>query len=436
MPELCPFCEAELDEAAIATNICSSCDSILGDFNSTIATMKFERNDPLHESEVNYSALMKTCDAPRESDTGDFFLDPQQNSRQNQISVNSRSFGDKEDISADFSVVGHLGTGGMGIVHDAVQKSIGRHVALKVINKEKTTESAIEKFCQEAAITGKLEHPNIVPIYDLGKNSNDDTFYAMKKIVGTPWSKVIEAKSLQENIDILLKVCDAIDYAHTMGVMHRDIKPENVMLGDFGEVLLTDWGLAAGTTSDSFAPLVTYEDAIAGTPAYMAPEMARGDEEAISAKSDAYLLGGILYEIITGSPPHTGKNVRECLSNAAKNVIEEPWLKSELLKTAMKAMEKKPENRFDSVKDFKIAIKTNSKSVISATTGRKHLTNAKKDGDYMEFMRSLSAFEEAIELWDGNEDARKAYSEALLAFAEVAEKNGDKALMQTLKDHA
>ncbi len=143
----------------------------------------------------------------------------------------------------------------------------------------------------------------------------------MKRVEGTPWSKVLSSKSLAENLEILMKVADAIAFAHARGVMHRDIKPENTMLGDFGEVLVMDWGLALSTAAFRKAGSISQTSSMGGTPAYMAPEMAAGPLERIGPASDIYLLGAVLFEIITGRQPHTGKNVMKCLLAAAHNEI-------------------------------------------------------------------------------------------------------------------
>ena len=136
----------------------------------------------------------------------------------------------------------------MGVVYAARQASIDRTVAIKMLKTDIARDAdQREKFLSEAVVTGDLDHPNIVPIYDLGSNETGALFYSMKRVQGTPWMSVIERKSNPENIDILMKVADAVAFAHSRGVIHRDLKPENVMLGDFGEVLVMDWGLALST---------------------------------------------------------------------------------------------------------------------------------------------------------------------------------------------
>jgi len=223
----------------------------------------------------------------------------------------------KGSEKADYELTSRLGEGGMGIVYAARQAAIDRTVAVKMLKPRAAgDEIEREKFLSEAVVTGDLEHPNIVPIYNLGKTESGHLFYSMKRVQGTPWDTVIAEKTFAENIETLMKVADAVALAHSRGVIHRDLKPENVMLGDFGEVLLMDWGLAVslGVASRGIG--------MGGTPAYMAPEMAAGPIERIGFASDIYLLGAILYEIITDQPPHLGKNVVQCLLAAAKNEIQ------------------------------------------------------------------------------------------------------------------
>ena len=145
----------------------------------------------------------------------------------------------------DYELLDIIGEGGMGVVYAAHQSSIARTVAVKMLKPSaKVREEQRDKFISEAVVTGELDHPNIVPIYDLGSNDEGALFYSMKRVHGTPWDKVINQKQLDENLSILLRVADAVAFAHAGGVIHRDLKPENVMLGDYGEVLVMDWGLA------------------------------------------------------------------------------------------------------------------------------------------------------------------------------------------------
>ncbi len=285
-------------------------------------------------------------------------------------------------VGADYELLTVIGEGGMGVVYSARQASIDRTVAVKMLKNDIASDvDQREKFLSEAVVTGDLDHPNIVPIYDLGSNETGALFYSMKRVQGTPWMSVIEQKSLAENLEILMKVADAVAFAHSRGVIHRDIKPENVMLGDFGEVLVMDWGLAMSTAAFRKADSITQTSSMGGTPAYMAPEMATGPIDRIGPASDIYLLGAILYEIITGKPPHTGKNVMNCLFAAAQNEIQPTEHSGELMDIALKAMSTVPGDRYASVQDFQAAIRqyqSHSESIVLSTRAEQDLEAAEE----------------------------------------------------------
>src|SRR5262245_26314533 len=331
--------------------------------------------------------------------------------------------GPKVNERIDYNLLKKLGEGGMGIVYAARQQSIRRVVALKMLKKSGEQESfQREKFLAEAVITGDLEHPNIVPIYDLGRDEGGAIFYAMKHVKGTPWDKLVTKNSVHENLEILMKVADAIAFAHSRDVVHRDLKPENVMIGDFGEVLVMDWGLALMLG----APPANV--AMGGTPGYMAPEMAMGPIDAIGFHSDVYLLGAILYEIITGLRPHTGKTITRCLMAAAKNEIVPSEKSGELVDIAKKAMASKPKDRYASIRDFQAAVRAYQAHIESIALGsraQEDLEEARKNDKYDTYARALFAYQEAYTLWDGNTKAKSGMVEAALAYAESAERKAD-----------
>ncbi len=333
------------------------------------------------------------------------------------------------DEFSDFELIEKLGEGGMGVVYSARQSSIDRAIALKMIKSDIASEEARSKFLVEAVVTGDLDHPNIVPVHDLGVDSAGNIFYAMKQVTGSEWSKVIKQKSRMENIEILLRVCDAIAFAHSRGVIHRDLKPENVMLGSFGEVLVMDWGLALAVNDTAKAEAINPNLGIAGTPAYLAPEMARvGLWRLLGFCSDIYLLGAILFEIITGKRPHRGKTVRECLKNAAKNIIVEVDAAGELLEIAYKAMSTDPCDRYQSVQDFQHAIReylSHSESVTLADKAESDLKQAEASGDYDDYAKALFGFRQAVELWPENSAACNGQIRAGVAYAFAALGRGD-----------
>ena len=283
-------------------------------------------------------------------------------------------------------------------------------------------------------MTGDLEHPNIVPIYDLGQDQAGALFYAMKRVKGRPWDMVIRRRTLDENLEILMKVSDAVAFAHSRGVVHRDLKPENVMLGDFGEVLLMDWGLALSVAD------AASNDVVAGSPAYMAPEMALGQTGRVGIASDIYLLGAILFEIVAGGPPHTGSTVMECLSAAARNEIWPTEESGELLEIARRALATRPEDRFATVGELQQAIREYRSHLQSISLSERaesdlELARATKIATRPMPERS-TVFKKLAALWDGNSRAKDGSHRASLAYAESALRKGDFDLGASLLDPA
>ena len=265
--------------------------------------------------------------------------------------------GDFDDGSGgefDYELIKEVGRGATGIVYSAKQKSLNRDVAIKMLAKQKPVpkqerktalkEKDIQKFLYESQITARLDHPNIMIVHDLGVTSNETLFYSMKLLEGNEWQSTIKQNSLQKNLEIFDDVCDAMRFAHQNRIIHRDLKPQNVLVGQFGEVQVTDWGLAWDLTKTDDADFTG-----GGTPCYMAPEMARHylcqtDAKKLKAKlnwlrdnehdktvaeikemqkeleelkkeetkwrllineqSDVYVLGAILYHVAVGYPPH------------------------------------------------------------------------------------------------------------------------------------
>ena len=326
--------------------------------------------------------------------------------RKRDLAVPSRD----PDSLADFRLVRLLGRGGMGNVYVARQGSLDRMIAVKVIKPlskakrkalsesgrlEKVEHERRQQFLSEAVVTGDLDHPNIVPIHDIAVAADNTLFYAMKRVVGQPWLKTIKEKTRDENLEILLKVCDAIAFAHTRGVIHRDIKPENIMIGDFGEVLVMDWGLAIAKPEFEKTDSITFTAGLGGTPSFMAPEMAIGPVDAIGPQSDIYLLGATLFYVITGDAPHKGDNVSQCIRAVAANKIRDvpPDCQGELLDIALKAMATDPKDRYKKVKDLQQAIRqyrSHSESIAISTVAANEYQEALKTSQYNSFFKGDS----------------------------------------------
>ncbi len=259
----------------------------------------------------------------------------------------------------------------------------------------------------------------------------------MKRVEGTPWIKVLKKKNLNENIEILMKVADAVAFAHSRGVVHRDLKPENVMLGEFGEVLVMDWGLALLAPRFRHLGSITQSGGMGGTPAYMAPEMASGPLERIGVPSDVYLLGAILFEVLTGKPPHAGKDVMSCLYAVARNEIQPTNITGELMDIALRAMATEIDGRYESVLDFQAAIRlyhSHSESILLSNRAEEDLAQAETSRDYQDFARAVFGFQEALSLWDGNDRARAKLIVARSSYAENAVAKGDLDLAASLLD--
>ncbi len=358
------------------------------------------------------------------------------------------------ELTVDFKLLKKLGQGGMGDVFLAHQASLDRRLALKLMRPlegrkraqlnqtgklEEFEETRRQQFLSEAIVTSDLDHPNIVPIHEAGFSSTGELFYAMKCVVGDPWSDKIKTFSKEQNIDVLMKVCDAIACAHNRGVVHRDIKPQNVMLGGFGVVLVMDWGLALPTPQYEKAESILATSGLGGTPAFMAPEMAAGPIEKIGPASDIYLLGATLFLIVTGQAPHQGRNVTECMNAVRNNEIREipPEQQGELYEIALQAMASEPKDRYATVEDFQQAIRdyrSHAESISLATGAFEYFEKAKKTQSDADFSRASFGFEEAIKSWSGNAKAHHGLADAILMRAQSAYEKGNYELGLSLLD--
>jgi len=221
----------------------------------------------------------------------------------------ARITGDRYRIGA------RIGRGGMGEVLVATDEQIGREVAIKRMRAKDPPEKSILRFEREARIQGRLEHPAIPPVHELGRDVDGLPFFAMKKLAGTTLAQILaDGESAkfprQRLLRALADVCLAVEFAHTRGFVHRDLKPDNIMLGDFGEVYVLDWGVAKVTGEDDSGyigvdsgELVTRDGIAIGTPGYMAPEQARGDKD-VDGRADVYGIGCLLFEILAGQRLH------------------------------------------------------------------------------------------------------------------------------------
>lgn len=290
-----------------------------------------------------------------------------------------------------FRTIREVSRGGIGRIEAALDPVIGRKVAIKTLRHEHQDEEQVAlEFGSEAQITGQLEHPNVVPIYDLGEDQNGQ-FIVMKLIEGKSFADLVREEAahgdqpaaLQRLINIVLRLCDALSYAHSRGVIHCDLKPDNVMVGDHGQVYLMDWGAAVllaqrqgrardilesgerevpdySEASESYIRLTgpAYEtNSLNGTPAYMAPEQLLGQTENIDPRTDVFGLGGILYEILTGDPPNArrrflGQGIHVPLSMPEHSHFW-PQLPPGLCAIALKALSPRQEDRHQTIAELR-----------------------------------------------------------------------------------
>jgi len=252
----------------------------------------------------------------------------------------------------DYELLEQIGRGGQGVVFRARQKSLNRVVALKVIGLGRwATEAHLKRFRLEAEAAAKLDHPGIVPIHEVGERDGS-CYFSMKFVEGGQLGEVArrEPMPIRRGVELIAKVARTMHYAHEHGILHRDIKPGNILLDQKGEPHLTDFGLARLVESES---TVTRTLEVLGTPSYMAPEQAVGNNLAISNVTDVYGLGAVLYQLLTGQPPFAGGTTYEtirllCDTEPRNPRMLNPKIDRDLSTICLKCLEKDPKRRYSS----------------------------------------------------------------------------------------
>ena len=252
----------------------------------------------------------------------------------------------------DYELLEEVGRGGQGVVYQARQKSLNRTVALKVIGLGHwATEVHLKRFRREAEAAASLEHPCIVPIYEVGEHDGS-CYFSMKLVEGGQLDEVVRSEPipLRCAVELIAKVARTVHYAHEHGILHRDIKPGNILLDQKGEPHLTDFGLARLVETES---TVTRTMEVLGTPSYMAPEQAVGNNDAVSAVTDVYGIGAVLYQLLTGHPPFAGGTTYETIKLLLDTEPRQPrlWnskIDRDLSTICLKCLEKDPKGRYAS----------------------------------------------------------------------------------------
>lgn len=291
-----------------------------------------------------------------------------------------------------YEVKGEIGRGGMGVVMRAFDRDLHREVALKITRGDRTGSHSVGRFIEEAQITGQLAHPNIVPVHELGHEAGGRTFFTMKLVEGRSLAQIVRALRagdvktrdefpLSRRIYIFGQLLHCMNYAHDRGVIHRDLKPDNVMIGDYGEVMVMDWGLAKvrdrpelvhkiTTTRLQTPGSQTLDGQVIGTPAYMPPEQARGDRDSIDERSDIYSLGAILYELLALRPPYEAQTASELIRRVATEPPPPPSernpgaiIPTGLERITMKCLAPEQGDRYQSVRELQDALENYEEEV-------------------------------------------------------------------------
>lgn len=258
-----------------------------------------------------------------------------------------------------YRIVKELGKGTMGVVYEAHDPQIDRLVALKILRPDRmVSEAYVGRFIKEARAIGRLSHPSIVTIYDVGED-HGTIYIAMEYLKGTPFNQVVRSGRLTviQAVDIARQVAEALDYAHNKAIVHRDIKPSNIILTDDNRVKLTDFGIAR--IEDAGAVYQTQAGEILGTPVYMSPEQVMG--QTVDGRSDLYALGVILYEMVVGRRPFGGDTIAAIFRSITQDIPEppssaDPPIQQALSDLIMKSLAKSPDDRFQTGSEMAAAL--------------------------------------------------------------------------------
>ncbi|WP_372367720.1 WD40 repeat domain-containing serine/threonine-protein kinase [Candidatus Uabimicrobium sp. HlEnr_7] len=359
--------------------------------------------------------------------------------------ANSQQWGACLTDSENYEFLDEIARGGMGIVYKGKQLNLQREIAIKKI-KDNNSVGNKGKFVCESLVTAYLDHPNIVPVYDLKENSEEEVFLAMKLVRGTEWKNILDPKTTEDKIlaqkynteshlRILLNVCNALSYAHSKNVIHNDLKPSNVMVGEFGEILVMDWGIAVDISEGVSFSKGLHKSMVnnpMGTPSYMPWELAQGCGDNIGVWTDVYLLGGVLYHILMGRPPHGGGIVSALFAAVTGKLppfsIDIP---KELQQICHKAMSKDIEKRYENIAQFQQCIENylqHKESIVISEKAQAIIDkkiSSEQNKSYAQFSEAIAGFTQALQLWAENKQAKVGLEKARIAYATTALQHED-----------
>jgi serine/threonine protein kinase len=292
------------------------------------------------------------------------------------LGTGARAAGDEvqlESYGLRYQTQHQLARGGMASVVHAYDPVLGRHVAVKLLNPALVRQRGeLEAFVREARVTAQLDHPNIVPVYELASGPTGDfACFAMKLVEGESLAerfmrlgdRRLSPAELPGLLDVLLKICDGVSYAHSRGVLHLDLKPQNVMIGGWGQVYVMDWGIAVRCRrgADGLLHPIEQHESVRGTFAYMAPEQLERELRGVDQRADVYGLGAIIYQLLTGHPPFEVRGDDDTdVQRLREHVVSDPLAGPErqgippgLARVAMRALAPEPDQRFSSIDELR-----------------------------------------------------------------------------------
>lgn len=412
---------------------------VFSDLSSDQDSLDQDSRAPSSSSED--SSAQDSSAQARQRDT---WLDSTESLSQSGVSGVSSSL---NDIRGDFRVGATIAQGGMGRIQLAHQVALEREVVIKSLRDGQRSRQKAQAMIKEARVAGKLEHPNIIPIHTLCWSEEEGPAIVMKRVDGVSWSALLKdpdhptwlaisqqsADHLTRHFSIFERVCRAVEFAHSRGVIHRDIKPDNVMVGAFGEVYLLDWGVALESSTDE------PPDVLVGTPAYMAPEMVN-QHEPVDHRADIFLLGATLHRVVTGDPLYSGSTVVETLASAlkAERFVYPESVPDELQEICLKACASEVAARHQSAaelreelerfiqhrrsiqitQDAALRLETLTLSLDAGRSAQRALSEEERLDEMITVHRAFSAcratYEQALSEWPQNDKAQRGLKRCII----------------------